>query len=80
MASIAEAWASFEAMVVPAGAGATQRREMKRAFYGGVSAMLMFALSLGDKSDAEEDAAIAELDAMSAEVIAFAEAVEAGRA
>jgi hypothetical protein len=63
--SIGEAWASYLAAVIPAGAGETQREESKRAFYAGAAAMFGDML---DAAELEEDAAAARLEALDREL------------
>lgn len=50
---LAEAWSEFEAMVVPAIAGPTQRDEMRKAFFSG--AAVFFELMTNGVSDGDPD-------------------------
>ena len=63
--SVGEAWASYLAAVVPAGAGEAQREESKRAFYAGAAAMFGDMLNA---AELEEDAAAARLEALDREL------------
>lgn len=71
-------WEDFERKILdPINAGETQRREMKRAFYAGVYTQMHLSLSL---SEHNEEAALAILQGLMGEVIAFRELVKAGKA
>jgi hypothetical protein len=50
--SIAEAWRSYDARVLPAVAGEVQRMETRKAFYAG--AMVLFNILLHGVSDGDE--------------------------
>jgi hypothetical protein len=76
MKTLADQWDSFRLLVVPADAGATQVREMRRAFYAGAEAMRATLMSVPD-GDVEEMAAC---DAIQAELERFALDVREGRA
>ena len=54
--TIGEAWASYSAEVVPAGAPKVQREECKRAFYAGAQAMFQVVMETAelDSDDASE--------------------------
>ena len=47
-APLRDAWSSFKRDVVPASASATQRQEMRRAFYGGAQSMMVMLQILQD--------------------------------
>lgn len=79
MNTIQAMWASYEAGVIPADAGATQRTECRRAFYAGAQAMLGTFWNLGSM-DVTEDAGVAVIEGMHQEAQAFAGDVLAGRA
>lgn len=77
---IERAWLEFERKVVPGNAGATQRIEMRRAFYAGASAF--FHITLANVSDEPGFTAHDEalMEGLSAELEAFSVDVMAGRA
>lgn len=77
---IAEQWNSFAREVMPAGVGAVQRQEMRRAFYAGAQAVL-FGVIAALAPDHEPTAADLQLmQDVSDELEAFGESVKAGRA
>ena len=61
-------WVSFAKDVLPRDCLPIQRREMRRAFYGGVGAMLLLVKSAADLTD-EEGFAI--IDSCQRELLAF---------
>jgi hypothetical protein len=63
--SIGEGWASYLAAVMPAGAGAVQIEETKRAFYAGAAAMFGDMLTA---AELDEDPAAALLEAFDREL------------
>jgi hypothetical protein len=67
--AIANEWAKFQAAVMPPDAPIIQRREMRRAFYAGVWAMLSLASAIADEFD--EPTGAAQLDAISEECKTF---------
>jgi hypothetical protein len=70
--TVAEAFATYRAEVLPADAPDVQVQECRRAFYAGTYGLLMGGLLvLGDESVPEEDG-IAALEALKAECEAFA--------
>lgn len=78
--SVAQAWDDYRAIVIPKNAGPTQVRECRRAFYAGAESLLvqiMQGLSPGpDSMQSDED----YLNALHAELHAFAREVKEGRA
>lgn len=75
--SLADEWESYATHVMPAGAGANQRSETRRAFYAGaVSMMALMALALDD--ELSDDEQLAKLDSLHAEIKAFGEGIGAG--
>lgn len=69
--TIAEQWSEFEKTVLdPMGAGPTQRQEMRRAFYAGVSFMLDQNLAIGDDG-VDEDDGVKHLASIHAELDVF---------
>lgn len=79
MKTMAARWDSFNLLVVPANASATQRREMRRAFYAG-AAELMESMCEIDDAGLDEEAEAAACDALYGELQAFGKAVETGHA
>jgi len=77
MNTIGEKWETFEKLVVPNGAPAIQRQEMRRAFYAGAEAMFSLQCGIADHS---EEAAYAMLDMLKEEMQLFASDVREGRA
>jgi len=77
MNTVADLWADFEQRIVPKGAPAVQRIEMRRAFYSGARALLRLMNDIGEVSD---DAGAAILDGIDQELDAFGKAVLEGRA
>lgn len=79
MKTLADAWASFEARVLPATAGPVQRQETRRGFYAGAHALL--GLIEGTAiDDISEDQGAAMIERLSREIGAFFEDVTARRA
>ena len=68
MNTIADEWREFERLVVPATAGAGQRRDMRIAFYAGANAILALGQLISELSD---DAAMAVLQSLHDESAAF---------
>lgn len=79
MNTIAEQWATFEALVMPLNAPPVQRQEMRRAFYSGAEAMLRLQYAAGDK-DVSENAAVMMLQGWHDECHLFAHQVANGGA
>ena len=77
MNTIQAQWASYEKNVMPDDAGPVQVRETRRAFYGGALAMFSLLHEAGGHSN---DAGVAIVDGLRAEVCDFARDVVAGAA
>jgi hypothetical protein len=75
VSSIAAAWEGFREQCIPDGAPAEQFREMRRAFYAGVSLTLG---TLNHATELDDDRAMATILAMHDECMAFAEHVRDG--
>jgi len=76
MRTIREKWESYLARVVPPGASPTQVTETRRAFYGGALSLLDIVRQL----PADDDAGVAELQALYDECRAFHKQVVEGEA
>lgn len=76
---IAREWRDFNRRVIPPDAPAVQRSEMRRAFYAGVQVMMGIARGLGDPSVSEE-AGVAVLEGIEAEMREFVDLIREGRA
>ena len=74
---IGPAWLRFEVMVLPPNASAIQRREMRKAFYGG--AAILFKLIVHGLEAGEEptDADLKMFDNISAEIDEYGEELDA---
>jgi hypothetical protein len=72
-----EAWAKFEARVLPPTAPAVQRIEMRRAFYTGLSVAMEMMLEAPDEYTTERQAA-EFLHGLTREIEAFGEKVDRG--
>ncbi len=66
METIRESWASYMDDVIPKDAPTVQIQECKRAFVGGVQALLAIVLEIGD-DHVSEDAAVKALEGISDE-------------
>jgi hypothetical protein len=77
MKLISQLWAEFEKTVIPPGAPRMQRREMQKAFYAGVLALLGELQQIPD--DLNEDQGVAMLEGYQAEAIGFLESLKAIR-
>lgn len=64
---VADAWASFERNVVPPSAGATQRQEMRLAFYAGAHSLFTSILKGLSPGAEPQPSDLAMLDDISAE-------------
>jgi len=73
--NIAAAWASYEAMVLPPEAPAIQRAECRLAFYGGASTLFYAIMQSLDPGEEATPADLARMDAIGAEITAFADRV-----
>jgi hypothetical protein len=79
MRTIADQWALFEKLVIPANAPPIQRQEMRRAFYAGAEALLGLQMEIGDGSITEE-AGVAIIEGWHDECRRFAAMVAEGKA
>lgn len=79
MRTIADQWASYEAEVLPATAGETQRIETRRGFYAGAQALLALINSVSI-DDVSEDQGAAMIEQLHQELMAFSRDVQARRA
>jgi len=77
---IEDAWRSFERAVLTPSAPAIQRTEMRRAFYAGAQALFTGILSMLDPGADATEADLGKMDAIQAELLAFAQSVRDGRA
>lgn len=77
MNTLKDEWNRFERSVIDPDAPLVQRREMRRAFYGGATAMLFMMLRNAKNSDA---AGVALIESWRKEVNQFAVEVMGGRA
>ena len=75
MNTVQEQWGSFQTMVIPENAPPVQIQEMKRAFYGGVEAMMRIQFNIADLS---EDAGVAILEETRKELNQFVADVISG--
>lgn len=79
--TLAEQWQAFDRLIlVPAKAGAVQRKETRRAFYAGAQALLeIMRTCISDDPDmtATDEKLIEQIDA---EFVQFAKDIEGGRA
>ena len=71
--NIADLWANFAGHVLPADAGATQRSEMRKAFYAGFCECFKIVTDLS--SELGEKDAVAVLDRLNREAHAFYKAM-----
>ena len=77
---MAEQWDQFAKLVLPKGVSATQRQEMRRAFYAGAQAILMRVIvALAPESEpTEED--LQMMQGVDDELQEFSRLVKEGRA
>jgi hypothetical protein len=54
MRTVQEHWESFEKLVINKNAGATQRKEMRNAFYAGAQSTLLGIMEVGASNVSEE--------------------------
>lgn len=76
MNTIKGAWAQFSEEVLPANCSDVQRIETENAFYCG--AIAMFGMMTGDIADFSEEAAMAAMDGLHDEILAFKKELLAG--
>lgn len=79
-ATAARMWDIFSSEVIPADASEAQRRDMRRAFYGGVAATLALCQFVIGSPGVSEDEGVEILEAVNQECYAFARAVRQGKA
>ena len=79
MRTIADQWADFERLVMPQGASALQRQEMRRAFYAGFQASLTVGVEIA-AADLSDEAGAAVLQGLHEECQSFCAEIAAGRA
>ncbi len=77
--TIAQQWATFERLVMPAGAGPVQRQEMRRAFYAGFQGALNVGTEIA-AADLSDEAGAAVLQGLHEECQLFVGEIQAGRA
>jgi hypothetical protein len=77
---IAEQWNEYLTRIMPKDAPAIQVRETKRAFYAGAHSLLMAVCASVSAGEETTPADIEIITDIQAEVEAFAEDLEAGRA
>lgn len=80
MKTIADRWIDFAVAVLKPKAPASQRYEMRRAFYAGYSAALKDGVEIALESVDNDDAGINMMMARQNECLRFADDVKAGRA
>lgn len=77
MKTIAEEWAAFEKQVLPPGAGAAQRHDMRVAFYCGAGVILQICRdTIGDPNTPDEQG-VAMLEALMHETFSFVQGAAA---
>jgi hypothetical protein len=72
------AWRTYREHVIPRDASAVQVMETRRAFYGGAWSFLTALLTIDE--DTPDEAGVAMLEVLKAEIQSFEELVKAGRA
>lgn len=77
---ISNAWATFEESVIPAGAPELQKRDLKRAFYGGAGALLKDLMRVLDEGAEPTDEDLEVMDDVVKELFQFNKDVQEGRA
>lgn len=76
---LAREWASFaKAVLDPINAGATQRQEMRRAFYAGAATMFDTITNLAGPTDEDDDVGAARVEQVHQELRRYAESLRAG--
>lgn len=79
MKTVRESWTTFARDTIPPSAPLTHRDMLRRAYYAGCWAMLQDLKALGDDATSE-DAGVAVLEALEAELREFQRNVREGRA
>lgn len=77
---MAEEWDKFARAVMPRGASEDQRREMRRAFYGGAQAILFGVIAAFAPESEPTEADLEIMHNLSSELSDFADKVKAGTA
>lgn len=77
--TLADAWAEFESLVLPGDASAVQRREMRRAYYGGAWVVLCLLDTISDPS-VSEASGLRLVEGVREEIVRFKAEVLSGRA
>lgn len=72
MKTIAQEWARFEELVMPAHASESQRRDMRCTFYAGFSCALLAGTDMANESGDDDDAGVAMLERLHQEYRQFA--------
>jgi hypothetical protein len=72
MRTVKDWWDNFDKLVIPAGAGAVQRTEMRRAFYAGFFSCLEGSGEIVDACGDDENLGAAMMGNLHDECIAFA--------
>jgi hypothetical protein len=78
--SLAAAWESFRARVIPKDAGPVQLQEMRRAFYAGAWALHTSMNAIALNPEVPEDTATQLLESLVVEMEQFQADITAGRA
>lgn len=79
MKTIADAWSTFAAQVMPKGAPQVQHQEMRRAFYAGAHSALCLMGAIADEASSEE-AGAALIEALHRELARFVHDIQERRA
>src|SRR3990167_2905890 len=69
-------WMGYRLLVVPKGAGAVQVEECRRAFFAGAQALFASIMTILDPGTEPTEKALKRMDAIDAELRAFAASVE----
>jgi hypothetical protein len=77
---ISAAWREYRTKAIRLDAPAVQATECRRAFYAGAATMLTAILTMLEPGEEPTEKDLANMDALRGELVAFAEAVRAGRA
>lgn len=72
-------WRTYAEHVLPAGAGAAQKQETRRAFYAGAGLLFEAMTNAVGPDDVSEDAGMEIMASVDAEIRAFLRDVKAGR-
>jgi hypothetical protein len=69
--TLADAWASYAAEVIPATAPVVQRVETRRGFYAGAKALMRVVLNVTSDGPDMTDEDLVKMDALESEIEAF---------